>query len=387
MEIWANSVRRMATAVTLLPAIPALRMIAAGMCVFFAAQCLVVRADEPVKWRTGSELAKALRASLDRTGNDKPVGESLTALSRATAVAILLDRRVDPNQTVSIDAHGVPLADELKRIASTLQLGMGTIGPVQYLGPKSTAARVEILSELGRREATQSGHKSWLKTAPSGWDDLTEPRVLAQSIAADAGAKINNPEAIPHDVWAEWSGPPLAHVERLTLVLAGFDLSFDLSGDGTEVEIVPAPDQLTFERTYEVTDSVSKVSAQLKRLLPDIKVQASGAKAIRVAATAEQHAQVADLLAGKSTTTKTVVVPGEKQYTLNAKDQVIGAMVQTLAKDRGLKVQWSESIIDKLKQRGSVEFEKVSFETALKKVLDPVGIKYKLTEKTLELSE
>jgi len=357
------------------------------MCVFFAAQCLVVRADEPVKWRTGSELAKALRASLDRTGNDKPVGESLTALSRATAVAILLDRRVDPNQTVSIDAHGVSLADELKRIASTLQLGMGTIGPVQYLGPKSTAARVESLSELRRREATQSGHKAWLKTASSGWEDLAEPRVLAQSIAADAGAKINNPEAIPHDVWAEWSGPPLAHVERLTLVLAGFDLSFDLSGDGTEVEIVPAPDQLTFERTYEVTDSVSKVSAQLKRLLPDIKVQASGAKAVRVAATAEQHAQVADLLAGKSTTTKTVVVPGEKQYTLNAKDQVIGAMVQTLAKDRGLKVQWSESIIDKLKQRGSVEFENVSFETALKKVLDPVGIKFKLTDKTLELSE
>jgi hypothetical protein len=62
-------------------------------------------------------------------------------------------------------------------------------------------------------------------------------------------------------------------------------------------------------------------------------------------------------------------------------------MVQALAKERGLKVQASESIIDKLKQHGTVEFEKVSFEVALKKVLDPVGIKYKLTEKTLELSE
>jgi hypothetical protein len=62
-------------------------------------------------------------------------------------------------------------------------------------------------------------------------------------------------------------------------------------------------------------------------------------------------------------------------------------VVQALAKERGLKVQASEAIIEKLKQRASVAFEKVSFETALKKVLDPVGVKYKLTEKTLELSE
>ena len=387
MEVWANSVRGTAVFMPLLTAIPALRIAVAGMFLFFVIRASAVRADETVKWKTGSDLAKALRAPLDRSGNDKPVGESLTALSQATGVAMLLDRRVDPNQTVSIDAHGISLADELKRIAGVLQLGTGTVGPVQYFGPRSAAARVEGLSELRRREAATNKHKAWLKTAPGRWDELAEPRELARSIAADAGAKISNPETIPHDVWAAWSGPPLSHADRLTLVLAGFDLTFELRGDGREVQIVPAPDQLTFERTYEIAETTASVGNELKRLVPDIKVQASGGKSIRVTATAEQHAEVADLLAGKKTTTKTVLVPGEKQYTLNAKDQVIGAMVQTLAKDRGLKVQWSESIIDKLKQRGSVEFEKVSFETALKKVLDPVGIKFKLTEKTLELSE
>lgn len=369
-----------------MPAIPALRIVVAGTCLFFAIQAAEVRADDPVKWKTGSELTKALRAPLDRTGSDKPVGESLTALSHATGVAMFLDRRVDPNQTVSIDAHGISLADEIKRIATTLQLGTGTIGPVQYIGPKSTAPRVEALSELRRHDAASSKHKAWLKTAPSGWDDLAEPRELARSIAADAGAKISNLAAIPHDVWPAWSGPPLSHVDRLTLVLAGFDLTFELRDDGTEVQIVPAPEQLTFERTYEITGRMASVTNELKRLLPGINVQPSG-KAIRVTATAEQHAQVADLLAGKSTTTKTIVVPGEKVYTFKAENQLIGAMVQTLAKERGLKVQASESIIEKLKQRGTVEVEEASFEAALKKVLDPVGLKYKLTEKTLELSE
>jgi hypothetical protein len=357
------------------------------MCLFFASQVAAVRAEESVKWKTGSDFAKALRAPLDRTGSDKPVGESVTALSRATGVAALLDRRVDPHQLVSVDAHGISLADGLTALANTLQLGVGTIGAVQYIGPKTTAARVEALSELRSRDATAKGRKAWLKTAPAGWDDLAEPRELAQDIAKAAGATISNPEVIPHDVWAAWSGPPLSHADRLTLVLAGFDLTFELRGDGTEAEIVSVPEQLTFERTYDVVDSVSKVSGQLKRLASDIEVHASGTKAVRVIATAEQHAQVAELLAGKRTTTKTVVVPGEKFYTFKAENQLIGAMVQTLAKERGLKVQAAASIIEKLKQRGTVEVEKASFETALKKVLDPVGIKFKLTEKTLELSE
>lgn len=354
---------------------------------FFASHATAVRAQESVKWKTGAEFAKALRAPLDRSRSERPVGESLTVLGRDTSVAMFLDRRVDPNQLVSIDAHGISLSDALKLLANSVQLGVGTIGSVGYFGPPATVARLEVFSELRQRDAIASGQKAWLKTSPSGWDDLAEPRELAKEIASAAGARINNPEAIPHDVWAAWSGPALSHLNRLTLVLAGFDLTFELRGNGNEVEIVPAPDQLTFERTYEVVGTTASVSAELRRLLPEIKVQASGGKSLRVTATAEQHAKVAELLAGKKTTTTTVVVPSEKEYTLNAKDQVVGAMVQALAKDRGLKVQASESIIDKLKQRRSVEFEKVSFEAALKKVLDPVGIKYKLTEKTLELSE
>jgi hypothetical protein len=311
----------------------------------------------------------------------------LTVISRDTAVAMLLDRRVDPEQLVSIDAHGISLGDELKDLARTLDLGAGTIGAIQYIGPKPAAARVEALSELRRRDAAATSHKAWLATTNSSWDDLSQPRELAISIAKAAGATIKNPETIPYDLWAEWSGPPVANVDRLTLVLAGFDLSFALSDDGSEVTIIPAPNELTFERTYEITGTTSAVTADLKRLLPEIKVQANGANRLRVSATAEQHAQVADLLAGKRTATKTIVVPGEKVYTFKAENQFIGVMVQTLAKDRGLKVQAAESLVDKLKQRGTVEVEKVSFEAALRNVLEPVGIKFKIGEGVLELSE
>ena len=356
-------------------------------CVFFVAQAHMVRAEPPVKWKTGAEFTKALRAPIDRTGNDRPLGESLAALSRSMTVAVLLDRRVDPGQLVHIDAHGITLGTELKDLATTIDLGVAILGPVVYVGPKPAAARIEAVGELRRREAATTSTKGWQTNADSSWDELSEPRQLAQAITERAGAKLVNLQAIPHDVWATWSGPPMLNIDCLTLVLAGFDLTFEISDDGTEVTIVPVPADLVYERTYDVVGTVATVTSDLKQILPDLKVRAVGSKSVRVVGNAEQHTQVAELLAGKKTTAKTTVIPGDKVYTFKAENQLIGAMVQTLAKERGLKVQAAESIVEKLKQRGTVEVEKASFEAALKKVLDPVGIKFKVTDEVLELSE
>ena len=364
-----------------------LRMVVSVAYVFFVAQAHMVRAEPPVKWKTGAEFTKALRAPIDRTGNDRPLGESLAALSRSMAVAVLLDRRVDPGQLVSIDAHGIPLGAELKNLANVIDLGVAILGPVVYVGPKPTAARLEALGDLRRREAAATAAKGWQTSTDSSWDELSEPRQLAQVIAERASAKLMDPQAIPHDVWAAWSGPPMSNIDCLTLVLAGFDLTFKISDDGTEVTIVPVPADLVYERTYDVVGTVATVTSDLKRILPDLKILAVGSNRLRVVGNSEQHTQVAELLAGKKTTTKTTVIPGDKVYTFKAENQLIGTMVQTLAKERGLKVQAAESIVEKLKQRGTVEVEKASFEAALKKVLDPVGIKFKVTDQVLELSE
>jgi hypothetical protein len=356
-------------------------------CLFFAMNTVLVRAEDAIKWKTGSEFTKALREPISRERVELTLNEALHAFSRHAQVAILLDRRVDPQQLVTIEAHNLPLADELKDLARAIQLGVDTVGPVVYFGPTAAVARADALSELRRREAVATGNKAWLATASSSWDELSEPRQLAVAIAKGAGAKLNNPEAIPHDVWPAWSGPTMSHSDRLTLVLAGFDLTFELSADGAEVRVVSAPADLTFERSYDTTGVAATVGGDLKRLLPDIKLQASGANKLRVTATAEQHAQVADLLAGKRTTTKTAVVTGEQVYTFAAENQPYRAMVDLLAKQRGLKVEASEPASEKLKQRGTVMVEKATLDAALKKVLDPIGIKFKVREKTLELSE
>jgi hypothetical protein len=370
-----------------MPAVARRGTLLVASCMFFAAIPHVVRAQDVVKWKTGAEFNKALRTSISRSATDIPLKECLATFSQHAAVAILLDRRVDPDRLVTISVENTPLLDELKDLAQKLDLGVANLGPVVYVGPKATTARLEALSELRKREAASSSRKGWLTSSSSSWEDLAEPRALAEEIVRRAAAKLANPEAIPHDVWAAWSGPALSNIDRLTLILAGFDLTCELRGDGAEAEIVPAPDELVFERTYETVGAAATVARDLKQKLPDLKqVQPQGANRLKVTTSAELHAKVADLLAGNKVTTKTVIKPGEKVYTFTATD-LVGVMVNTLAKEAELEVKAEASLIDKLKERRTVEVEKVPLEAALHKVLDPVGIKFRITGKVLELSE
>jgi hypothetical protein len=372
-----------------MPAVPARRRTVVLMgCMFFVAALATVRAQDVIKWKTGAEFNKALREPITRSPVELELKECLTAFSRHTAVAILLDRRVDPDQLVSVSAENVPLLDAMQDLARNLELGVAVVGPVVYVGPKPAAARIEALSELRKREAASSSRKAWLTSSSSSWDELAEPRELAEEIARRSGAKLANPEAIPHDLWAAWSGPALPNIDRLTMVLAGFDRTFELSDDGTQATIVPAPDELVFERTYDTIGAAATVARDLKQKLPDLKqVQAQGSNRLRVTASAEDHAKVADLLAGKKTTTKVVVKPGEKVYSLDVENKPLETVVKALANGHGLTINADAAIMEKLKKLANVQFKNATIQTALHKVLDPVGIKFKITGKVLELSE
>ena len=155
----------------------------------------------------------------------------------------------------------------------------------------------------------------------------------------------------------------------------------------TACGIVSAPESLVYDFSYTVTGLAATVATDLKRLLPDVKTAVEGANRLRVTATAEDHAKVADLLAGMRTTTKTVTTKGEKRYTLKVENQAVGAVVRTIAKELEVEVQAPESILEKLKPLVNLDVQQVTAQELLKKVLDPAGIKFTLTEKTLELSD
>ena len=181
--------------------------------VFFAAATLSVRADEPIVWQTGPKLAKALKNSVSFDWSERPLRDGLTVLSRGTSVAIFLDRRVDAGALVTLKVDDLPLADALKEVALEIGGSVAILGPVVYLGPRGIAPRVQALAALRQAEAAKRGGR-WQGAEQVDWPELAEPRALAQAIVKEVGLNFANPEAIPHDVWPAWEGPPLTAAQR-----------------------------------------------------------------------------------------------------------------------------------------------------------------------------
>lgn len=355
-------------------------------CVFFATTGGKVRSAEGIAWKSGAALTKALQASVGFTWSERPLREGLTSLGQNSSVAMLLDRRVDPSQPITYAVRDMALSDALKELAQAYKLSVGMVGPVVYVGPAGKAGQLQGLATLRKRELPAgTTRQRWLDPQPMAWDELAEPRSLAASIAKLADAEVANLDAIPHDVWSAWSGPDVAPVDQLSLVLGQFDLTFELSEDGRTVTVVPAPENSTYEQSYKITGDAAKTVNDLQRILPEIKTRRASAGRITVEATAEQHAKIAQLLAGQRTTTKTVTKPGKKTYTLTVENQPIGAVVKAVAGELGVEVKADAELAEKLQQRTSLQVKQLSADDLLHKVLDPVGIEFKLSDDALEL--
>ncbi len=211
--------------------------------------------DEPRQqaWKTGSEFHKQLDAPVGLTWEATPLRQGLMHLSRSQQVAIFLDRRVDPGQLVTYGAEAKPLRDVLREVAESQGLGMGFVGPIVYLGPTLTCRRIATLAELQNervKELPAGSHERLLSRTPLTWPELTEPRLLLANVASGVGLTIPNIRTLPYDLWHAGDFPPLSFPEKATLILAGFDLSFRLHKNSTQLSLSRFPRAVALERTY-----------------------------------------------------------------------------------------------------------------------------------------
>ena len=79
--------------------------------------------------------------------------------------------------------------------------------------------------------------------ASGGWygRDLRSLRGLVTSLIEQPGCRVAEAQRIPHDLWAAGSLPELAFAERLTVLLIGFDLTFEMQPRSRTISIVPLP--------------------------------------------------------------------------------------------------------------------------------------------------
>jgi len=352
---------------------------------------MLARAEEPIRWRVGGAFTQQLQDPVDNIDwHDRTLREGLVRLSQTFGVATFVDRRIDPDQLITASAKEQSLHSWLRTVATLANADISMIGPVVYFGPPETARNVATLAALRRQDATRLANSVKARILRSGvWQSpaLAQPRELLNELGRQAGVTFANAEALPLDVWPAITLPPLPWVDRVTLLLVGFGMTFELNEQGTAARLVPVPTTLILEKRYSPRGGAAELVAQLRKALPDAKIR-SEQNQLLVAARQEDHEKIERLLTGQSVSTgKTTKATGEKVYSLKVPNQPAGRVVQKIADSIGKQPQFTPTVAEKLKQPIELEVKDVTLSYLLEKALKPLGLGFRLGEDVLEIFE
>lgn len=301
-------------------------------------------------WRTGAEFNRQWEAPVNVTWEGRSLRAGVKSLSTSLRVGMLIDRRLDPSAELSLRLEEVPLEESLKRIAASVGAGVCREGPMVYFAPKDTAERFATVVAIRHgdlRPFPGTVRSRWTRKQAWQWEDLTEPAKLLAELAQQGRFEIANPERMPHDLWAAADLPPLTLVQRLSLMLAQFDLTFRIENGGSRVVLAAMPEQVSIERRYPAGSQPQERLRRWRELAPDAEIQREGNQIV-VRGRAEDLAR---LQSGNSSTPRRTTVESDKRYTLNVKNKPLLAVLNYLCKELGLTLKadaeaWKEAGID-----------------------------------------
>jgi hypothetical protein len=188
----------------------------------------------------GEPPAAAQRISVE--WQNLPLSDAVERIEAVAHAPVFVDRRVDPNRRIHFTATNADVNDVLANLAASAALGVVKIGPLYYLGPRDTADRLAALAAKRRRDAAALSAElrgTLTERRRLHWPSLTEPRGLITQLIRDHGWSATGSELIPHDLWAAGELPAMPLADQLTILLAGFDLTYDVQPARQSIEILP----------------------------------------------------------------------------------------------------------------------------------------------------
>lgn len=342
-------------------------------------------------WLTGPALSRYLSEPIDLVWPENPLAQSLAHLSDVHKVAILLDRRIDPDQKISLTLKQSPLGQSLVAIAMRSDLGTTVAGPVAYFGPPASAAKLRTLVFLREEEAKKlppAVKKKFLQAKPLAWDDFSQPRALLEKLGEENQLEISGLDAVPYDLWASADLPPMTLVERLSLIAVQYDLTIEFAADGKKVSLAPIPPDVRVAKNYPAGKKPEEAANRFSELAPSAEIKISGEKLV-VKATLEDHERLAAPHSPGGQTAASNAPPdlSRQQFTLTINEQPIGPLLKLLAKQIGLELQMDEKTLENagvhLSQRVSFEVKDATIDQLLQAAIHSTPLKYRLQNRIL----
>jgi hypothetical protein len=176
--------------------------------------------------RAAEAAARALATPVTATWTKLPLRAAADRLSEIGGIAIVVDRRIDPDTLVSLRAEGDTLADVLIRVAAAAGVEAAAYaGHVRLVpvgrGAALAAAERQRADEL--RRLPSRFRPAALARRETSWPDGALPREIVAADAARAGIVIAGLDDLPHDHFPAGLVPQLPLADRVDLILAHFD--------------------------------------------------------------------------------------------------------------------------------------------------------------------
>ncbi|HUY32570.1 MAG TPA: STN domain-containing protein [Pirellulales bacterium] len=344
-------------------------------------------ADEPVRWRTGTELGRQRGERIGITWSGMPLRRGLANLARSQRIAVLLDRRIDPERTLELALEGETVDEVFERIARDQNLGLSWFGSLAYFAPPAAARRLRTLTTLRENEARPLPSKTrqaLLRRRAWQWDELATPREVLEKWVGEAGLRLEGLAQVPHDLWAAADGPPMTLVERLSLVLGEFDLTFQFAADGRALTLVSVPDEVAIEKSYPGGKNPRELAERWALLAPDCHVEVAGGQVV-VRGLVEDH----EKLAGQKTIATSTAAKTTTLYTLTVSEKPLGSVLEQLAETLKLDLRIDREALARasisLDQFVSFKVEKATFDELLTASLKSSGLSFRREGRTLKV--
>lgn len=323
------------------------------------------QSDHParVEFLTGQPFQDALDRPVSLVWQDQAIRDGLRRLMAAQRVSILLDRRIDPGRTLSLQLRNVPLRELLERVAAECRAQAVVVDSVVYLGPPSTAARLRTVMEMQsvalRNESLVPARRSQelLRRSTREWPDLETPAAIINDIAKQYGLRLTPDASIPHDLWAGATLPSLTADQQLLLVLGQFGLSFEWQENGQAIRVVPMPENPRTQREFQVrTGSPADALAKLKAAFPEADITSAGRR-LRAIGTVEQLEAMEQTINPSRTVARSTPKPsGQTVFSFEVRSAPLSAVMRRLSEQAGFEFDYD---VEQLRAAG------ISLETKL----------------------
>lgn len=368
---------------------------------FWAHTSLVCAQEDRVTYVTGSALNQKLQTKLSVTWNRFELREALQSLQKNSSVSIWLDRRVNPNQKISLTSKDLTIQSLLQEIATLTGTQLALHEKFVYLGPPHPTGVLRTLIKLKEEESRQlrdqfPGQQQFalLKDNTLQWDDLTPPQSLLRKIAEEYTVDLENPEIVPHDLWAGGTLPRCSFEQQLLFILIQFDLSYEWKEPGVRLELVPLPENIRLTREYRVPNALREILEEALAKSGQVEWKFLSKSRLEMSGSLEQHEWLKGVLSPKKVRPNTASPQNQeklaqRRFTISQKGVPVHLVMGELEKN-GIQFEYDPGELEKaeiqLKSKVDLSLDKAEPDQLFTQLFGPLGLKFEINGNNVRLT-